>query len=94
MALSRIPPSAIARCTAIGLLTLLTATCSAATASSTTIGSKRTCIYSASSVSTLAAAGAMLGVDFTCALVYDDAAQTWAQWDDPWFITDPDPDGN
>jgi glycosyl hydrolase family 26 len=63
-------------------------------ATSNSIGSKRTCIYSSSSVSTLEAVGAMLGVDFNCALVYGDSAQTWAQWDDPWFITDPDSDTN
>ncbi len=65
-----------------------------ASTAGTPIGSKRTCIYSASSVSTLNAAGAMLGVDFNCALVFDDAAQTWAEWDNPWFITTPDSDGN
>ncbi len=93
MALTRVLPSALARCAAIGLVGLVTVTSSAA-ADPTPIGSKRACIYSASSVSTLNAAGAMLGVDFNCALVYDDAAQTWAQWDDPWFITDPAADGN
>ncbi len=86
--------SALTRSAAIGLLLLLTATAASAAVTPTPIGSKRTCIYSASSVSTLNAAGAMLGVNFDCALVYDDAAQTWAQWDDPWFITDPYPDGN
>jgi hypothetical protein len=94
MAPSRILRSPLARCAAVGLLVLLTASSASAAVSPTTIGSKRTCIYSASSVSTLNATGAMLGVPFNCALVFDDAAQTWAQWDDPWFITDPDPDGN
>lgn len=94
MALSPLLRSRLARCAAIGLLLLLTATSAAAAVSPTAIGSKRTCIYSASSVSTLNAAGEMLGVDFNCALVYDDAAQNWAQWDDPWFITDPYSDGN
>ncbi len=36
----------------------------------------------------------MLGIDFTCALIYDDAAATWRQWDDPWFITNGNPDTN
>jgi hypothetical protein len=94
MAPSRILPSALARCAATGLILLLTATSASAAVTPTPIGSKRTCLYSASSVSTLNAAGAMLGINFNCALVYDDSAQTWAQWDDPWFITDPGSDNN
>lgn len=58
------------------------------------IHSKRTCLYSASSISALHAAGAMLGINFNCSLVYNDAAQTWSQWDDPWFITSANPDVN
>lgn len=36
----------------------------------------------------------MLGINFNCSLVYNDAAHTWSQWDDPWFITSANPDVN
>ncbi len=49
-------------------------------------GSKLACVYSAHSLSTLAAFDALVHRDFNCALVYNDAAPDWASWENPWFI--------
>jgi len=65
----------------------------ARSASAALIGgnSKRDCIYSADSIATLATFEALVGHSYRCALVYNNASVDWAEWEDPWFLTDRAP---
>lgn len=56
--------------------------------------SKSDCAYASASVSSFTTFGQQVGHDFNCALVYDNGATDWAGWDDPWFITNSDPNTN
>ena len=56
--------------------------------------SKEACAYSADSVATLNAFGAMVGRQMSCAMVYVDQTTTWQQWENPWILTPPSTDTN
>jgi hypothetical protein len=56
--------------------------------------SKRVCVYTQHSVSTLQSFDAMVGRDIDCVLVYNDASPDWTGWEKPWFIGHPNPDLN
>lgn len=55
---------------------------------------KRVCAYSSHRVSVLEAFSHKIGRDVSCAVVFNDASLTWAQWASPWFLTHPNPDMN
>ena len=68
-----------------------------ANASSGVIGgdSKTYCAYTANSVSYLSYFDSLVGAHINCALVFNEAAPTWAGWVDPYFAggdTNPDVD--
>ena len=50
---------------------------------------KTTCLYTRDDVQQLAQMQAKLGRPLNCAIVFNDAAQTWAQWTSPWFLHAP-----
>jgi hypothetical protein len=52
------------------------------------------CIYAGARLSDLQAAQRVTGSRARCAMVFDGSAQTWSQWDNPWFISNPDGDTN
>lgn len=52
-----------------------------------TTGAKLDCVYSANSEATLATFEQMVGRDVSCAQVYNNESQTWAQWTEPWFLS-------
>ncbi len=49
------------------------------------------CVYSADSVAVLGSFQRMVGHRFSCVLVFNNAAPTWATWEQPWFIDHPSP---
>jgi hypothetical protein len=53
--------------------------------------SKSDCIYSANSISTLQTFEQMVNREFNCVLVYNNASPNWSGWEDPWFLTDRNP---
>jgi hypothetical protein len=56
--------------------------------------SKEACAYSAHSIATLDAFGAMVGRQMSCAMVYVDQTTTWQQWETPWILSPPSADMN
>ena len=58
-----------------------------------TVGA-RACIYPGPTLSDLRQAEASLDGSFHCAMEFDNASTTWAQWEDPWFLTNPPGDAN
>jgi hypothetical protein len=56
--------------------------------------SKEACAYSAHSIATLNAFGAMVGHQMSCAMVYVDQTTTWQQWETPWILSPPSADTN
>jgi hypothetical protein len=50
------------------------------------------CAYTGNSLSALAKLDLQLGKNLQCALVFANAAHTWAQWENPWFLASHDPD--
>src|SRR3954471_21648927 len=65
-----------------------------ATAAPIEAGAKRNCVYAAHYISKLNAFGDMVGHSYDCALVYNDAAPAWPDWENPWFVRHVDPDLN
>src|SRR4051812_1311075 len=57
-------------------------------------GAKRNCVYAAHYISKLNAFGDIVGHSYDCALVYNDAAPAWPDWENPWFVRHVDPDLN
>jgi hypothetical protein len=55
---------------------------------------KRTCVYSYHRTEQLTAFSAAVGHDISCALVYNNAAPDWANWERPWFTIHGDPNFN
>jgi hypothetical protein len=55
---------------------------------------KRVCAYSAHRISTLQRLGDMLGHEFDCALVFNNASPDWWGWENPWFAREGDRDVN
>lgn len=47
---------------------------------------KTACVYSDESIAELDAFSAMVRRPIQCAMVYNDAVTTWAQWEHPWFV--------
>jgi hypothetical protein len=56
--------------------------------------SKQACAYSAHSIATLNAFGAMVGQQMSCGMVYVDQTTTWQQWETPWILHPPSADMN
>lgn len=50
--------------------------------------SKTDCVYSANSTDTLQSFEEMVNRTYDCVLVFNDAAPSWAGWDDPWFLSE------
>ena len=48
--------------------------------------SKRNCVYSAHKISILNQFDRLVGTQINCAMVYNNANPTWANWEKPWFI--------
>jgi hypothetical protein len=55
---------------------------------------KQVCLYSSHRVTLLKSFSRLTGRDIDCALVFNDATQTWQQWSHPWFLAHPNPDLN
>src|SRR5215208_2657303 len=55
---------------------------------------KRSCVYPAHSVSTLAEFDQLVGRDVRCVMVFNDASADWANWENPWFVIHGDPNYN
>jgi hypothetical protein len=55
---------------------------------------KTACVYSHHSIRALEAFGQLVGRDFACALVYNNAATDWADWESPWFTHQKIPDSD
>jgi Glycosyl hydrolase family 26 len=47
---------------------------------------KTVCVYAQENISILQQFDELAGRDVRCAMVFNDASSTWAQWDTPWFI--------
>ncbi|HLI61613.1 MAG TPA: glycosyl hydrolase [Solirubrobacteraceae bacterium] len=47
---------------------------------------KSACVYSDESIAELDAFSALVGHRMRCAMVYNDAVSSWAQWEHPWFV--------
>jgi hypothetical protein len=56
--------------------------------------SKTDCVYAANSIQVLQAFDQMVNRNFECVLVYNDASPDWVGWEDPWFLTEQDPNYN
>jgi beta-mannanase len=67
---------------ALALSGAVAADASAATASN----AKRVCAYSQHSISKLQKFSALIGRHVDCAQVFDYGTQSWAEWEQPWFI--------
>jgi hypothetical protein len=52
----------------------------------TSSNAKRVCAYSQHSVSKLQEFNRLIGRDVDCAQVFDYGTQSWAEWEQPWFI--------
>jgi len=52
------------------------------------------CIYAGATLSGLREAQQETGNPARCAVVFDNGAQTWSQWDNPWFVTNRGGDTN
>jgi hypothetical protein len=66
-----------------------------ASAAATGTPSKTDCVYTAHKISILNQFQHLMGRPINCALVYNDAAPTWAGWEKPWFddyVNEPDLD--
>ncbi|HWF56438.1 MAG TPA: glycosyl hydrolase [Solirubrobacteraceae bacterium] len=50
------------------------------------VGHETPCVYPSDHISILDAFSRLVGRGFNCVMVYNDAAPTWAAWEDPWFI--------
>lgn len=57
-----------------------------ARAAARTDNAKTACVYSDESIAELDAFSALVGRRIQCAMVYNDAVSTWAQWEHPWFV--------
>ena len=55
---------------------------------------KTACIYSHHSITALQQFGRLVGRDFTCALVYNNASPDWQGWESPWFTHQTMADSN
>jgi hypothetical protein len=56
--------------------------------------SRADCVYAANSVAVLSSFEELVRHRFDCALVFNNAAPDWANWEAPWFVSDPRPDFN
>lgn len=66
---------------------LLSLTLAAAPAAADSVSNaKDDCVYTANDVSHLTAFEQLVGRQFNCALVYNDAAPDWHGWENPWFV--------
>jgi hypothetical protein len=54
----------------------------------------RACVYTGATVSGVRQADRVFGQPVRCAVLFDDAAQTWSEWDNPWFISNRGGDTN
>lgn len=50
---------------------------------------RRACVYTAHSIAAIERFERLLGAPVRCALVYNDVARTWADWERPWFTVAP-----
>lgn len=57
-------------------------------------GAKADCIYSANSVAVLNSFERLMSHQFNCALVYNNSAVRWSDWERPWFLTGGDAASN
>src|SRR4051794_34772115 len=55
---------------------------------------KQNCIYPRHQRSILGSFEAMIGREYDCVLVFNDASPDWAGWEDPWYEHHPDPNLN
>ncbi len=52
---------------------------------------KADCAYTTNSVAALSAFERLVGRQFSCVMVFNNAAPDWQGWEDPWFLHDSDP---
>lgn len=50
---------------------------------------KATCLYTRHDISQLTSLQKTLGAPINCAILFNDATESWAQWEDPWFTHAP-----
>lgn len=81
----------VASCLMVGTLAAPTA---GLAASSTALPTKEACAYTAHSISILQQFSQMVGRQVNCAMVFANAATTWSQWENPWFINYYNPDSD
>ena len=62
--------------------------------SPTTASPKTSCVYARHKIDEIEAFGRLVGRPFTCALVYNNAAPTWATLEQPWFVVHGNPNLN
>ncbi len=55
---------------------------------------KTPCVYAKHDQAKLRKFGQLVGRDFACALVYNNAAPSWSDWESPWFVKHGNPDFN
>ena len=73
-------------------LSLLTATAAGGASSHAAGDTKRACVYSAHSIGVLHSFDRLVHRDFNCALVFNNAAPHWWDWETPWFARHIKPD--
>lgn len=78
--------TAIGRRLAILLVLLVAAVAAPSLANASVDNAKQQCVYSAHEISILDQFDRLVGQQVNCAMVFNDATSTWAQWAHPWFI--------
>ena len=58
------------------------------------VARRQACVYTRHQIDALVAFGKLVGRNFNCAVVYNDAAPTWAGFEKPWFVVHSDPNLN